>query len=389
MAEEGEGRGRFVAYLRKVTRSEDLKCLFRAEATSDQGTEIKPLEEETWFFKELSGKEAERIILEPENKEGSFLIRQSQSRKGCYALLVKHWDPELDFRVMSYKVSSSPSGYYINPRVKFISLPELVKYYHRNVDGLCQKLASPPLRKSQSISEMDGFEIPRSYVILESKPEVGHFTEGRMRLNGSNVRVLVKVQSVDKTPDKAFLREVSIRKALQHNQLVQLLAVVTQSQPMLIITEFMSQGNLNSYLRSDFCRQLELVLLIDFAVQVLDGMLYMEENGYVHRDLRSANILLTGNLVCKIGDFSLAQKLKEQRYIILKDEKVAVKWTAPEVFREEIHTTKSDIWSFGIFLMELVTFGQTPYPELILVAKTIAMGNARLLEYGRGLGLVG
>eukprot|EP00061_Rhincodon_typus_P009807 g33593.t1 len=49
---------------------------------------------------------------------------------GCYALLVKHWDPELDFRVMSYKVSSSPSGYYINPRVKFISLPELVKYYH-------------------------------------------------------------------------------------------------------------------------------------------------------------------------------------------------------------------------------------------------------------------
>ncbi|XP_059508689.1 tyrosine-protein kinase HCK-like isoform X3 [Stegostoma tigrinum] len=284
-------------------RSEDLKCLFGAEAMSDQGTEIKPLEEETWFYKGLSGKEAERIILEPENKEGSFLIRESQSRKGCYALLVKHWDPKLDFRVMSYKVSTSPSGYYINPRVKFISLPELVKYYHRNVDGLCQKLASPPLRKSQSISEMDGFEIPRRYVTLEGKPDVGHFTEGRMR-------------------------------------------------------------NLNSYLRSDLGRQLELVLLIDFAVQVLDGMLYMEENGYVHRDLRSANILLTGNLVCKIGDFSLAQKLKEQRYIVLQDEKVAVKWTAPEVFREEIHTTKSDIWSFGIFLMELVTFGQTPYPGL-------------------------
>ncbi|XP_059508688.1 tyrosine-protein kinase HCK-like isoform X2 [Stegostoma tigrinum] len=296
-------------------RSEDLKCLFGAEAMSDQGTEIKPLEEETWFYKGLSGKEAERIILEPENKEGSFLIRESQSRKG-------------------------------------------------NVDGLCQKLASPPLRKSQSISEMDGFEIPRRYVTLEGKPDVGHFTEGRMRLNCSNVRVLVKVQSVEEIPDKAFLREVSIRKALQHNQLVQLLAVITRSQPMLIITEFMSQGNLNSYLRSDLGRQLELVLLIDFAVQVLDGMLYMEENGYVHRDLRSANILLTGNLVCKIGDFSLAQKLKEQRYIVLQDEKVAVKWTAPEVFREEIHTTKSDIWSFGIFLMELVTFGQTPYPGL-------------------------
>ncbi|GCC16653.1 hypothetical protein chiPu_0017306 [Chiloscyllium punctatum] len=241
----------------------------------------------------------------------SYCDPECSVRRGCYALLVKHWDPKLDFRVMSYKVSNRPSGYYINPRVKFISLPELVKYYHR--------------------------------------------------LNGNNVRVSVKMQSVEGTPNQAFLREVSIRKALQHGRLVQLLAVVTQSQPMLIITELMSQGNLNSYLRSDLGRQLELVLLIDFALQVLDGMRYMEENAYVHRDLRSANILLNGNLECKIGDFSLTQKLEEQRYILLKDEKVAVKWTAPEVFREETHTTKSDVWSFGIFLMELVTFGQTPY----------------------------
>ncbi|XP_043565973.1 tyrosine-protein kinase HCK-like isoform X1 [Chiloscyllium plagiosum] len=346
------------------TRSESFKSLFRAESLRDQGTEIKPLEAETWFFKGVSGKEAERVILQPENKEGTFLIRESQSKKGCYALLVKHWDPKLDFRVMSYKVSNRPSGYYINPRVKFISLSELVKYYHRNANGLCQRLASPPLKKSQSISKTDGFEIPRKCVLLQSKREVGHFAEGRMRLNGNNVRVSVKMQSVEGTPNQAFLREVSIRKVLQHGRLVQLLAVVTQSQPMLIITEFMSQGNLNSYLRSDLGRQLELVLLIDFALQVLDGMLYMEENAYVHRDLRSANILLNGNLECKIGDFSLTQKLKEQRYILLKDEKVAVKWTAPEVFREETHTTKSDVWSFGIFLMELVTFGQTPYPGL-------------------------
>ncbi|XP_043565974.1 tyrosine-protein kinase HCK-like isoform X2 [Chiloscyllium plagiosum] len=297
------------------TRSESFKSLFRAESLRDQGTEIKPLEAETWFFKGVSGKEAERVILQPENKEGTFLIRESQSKKG-------------------------------------------------NANGLCQRLASPPLKKSQSISKTDGFEIPRKCVLLQSKREVGHFAEGRMRLNGNNVRVSVKMQSVEGTPNQAFLREVSIRKVLQHGRLVQLLAVVTQSQPMLIITEFMSQGNLNSYLRSDLGRQLELVLLIDFALQVLDGMLYMEENAYVHRDLRSANILLNGNLECKIGDFSLTQKLKEQRYILLKDEKVAVKWTAPEVFREETHTTKSDVWSFGIFLMELVTFGQTPYPGL-------------------------
>uniref|UniRef100_UPI00398EB362 tyrosine-protein kinase HCK-like isoform X3 n=1 Tax=Pristiophorus japonicus TaxID=55135 RepID=UPI00398EB362 len=321
--------------------------------------------EERWFFKAISGKEAEKTILGPENKVGSFLIRESRSNKGCYALLVKHWDPKLDVRVMHYKISTSPSGYYINSRVKFITLQELVKYYHGDADGLCQRLASPSFKKkTKNVSEADDFEIPRTSITLESKLEIGHLREARMTLNNSCLRVSVKVWNAESTTADSFLKEVSIRKALRHDHLVQLLGVVTRSEPMLIITEFMSQGNLNSYLRSDLGRQLEVVLLIDFATQVVDGMIYMEENGYVHRDLRSANILLSDTLECKIGDFSLTQKLEGHRHLLLKDEKVAVKWTAPEVFREESYTTKSDVWSFGIFLMELVTYGQTPYPGL-------------------------
>ncbi|XP_072371603.1 tyrosine-protein kinase Lyn-like isoform X1 [Scyliorhinus torazame] len=301
-----------------MERSENVqptRPLAREEVMSDQSSDINALEEESWFFKDISGKEAEIIGLAPENKEGSFLLRESRSRKG-------------------------------------------------DADGLCQRLVSPSLRMTPNVAETDGFEIPRNFITLGGKLEVGHLGEGKMKLNNSFIRVSVKVQNVDLTTDSAFLREVSIRKALQHDRLVQLLGVVTQSQPMLIITEYMSQGNLNSYLRNDLGRQLALVLLIDFAIQVVDGMIYMEENDYVHRDLRSANIVLSDTLECKIGDFSLAQKLKDHRYILCKDEKVAVKWSAPEVFKEEAHTTKSDVWSFGIFLMELVTYGQSPYPGL-------------------------
>uniref|UniRef100_UPI00398EFA53 tyrosine-protein kinase HCK-like isoform X2 n=1 Tax=Pristiophorus japonicus TaxID=55135 RepID=UPI00398EFA53 len=312
--QEGEGMDGTEENKERPENFQPTQSLARGEDTSDHCADIKPLEEEKWFFKAISGKEAEKTILGPENKVGSFLIRESRSNKGCYALLVKHWDPKLDVRVMHYKISTSPSGYYINSRVKFITLQELVKYYHA--------------------------------------------------LNNSCLRVSVKVWNAESTTADSFLKEVSIRKALRHDHLVQLLGVVTRSEPMLIITEFMSQGNLNSYLRSDLGRQLEVVLLIDFATQVVDGMIYMEENGYVHRDLRSANILLSDTLECKIGDFSLTQKLEGHRHLLLKDEKVAVKWTAPEVFREESYTTKSDVWSFGIFLMELVTYGQTPYPGL-------------------------
>ncbi|XP_051887649.1 tyrosine-protein kinase Lyn-like [Pristis pectinata] len=209
--------------------------------------------------------------------------------------------------------------------------------------------------------EVDGIEIPRKSIRLKSKLDAGCVGKAKMDLGGSWTRVCVTVWDVEQAPAEAFLQEVSIRRGLQHHRLVQLLGVVTQSQPMLIVTEFMSQGNLKSYLRSDLGRQLELVVLIDFARQVVDGMLYMEEKCYVHRDLRSANVFLSNALECKIGDFSLARKLDGHRYIIRRDEKVAVKWTAPEVFKEKSHTSKSDVWSFGIFLMELVTCGQSPY----------------------------
>uniref|UniRef100_UPI00398EB087 tyrosine-protein kinase HCK-like isoform X5 n=1 Tax=Pristiophorus japonicus TaxID=55135 RepID=UPI00398EB087 len=286
--QEGEGMDGTEENKERPENFQPTQSLARGEDTSDHCADIKPLEEEKWFFKAISGKEAEKTILGPENKVGSFLIRESRSNKGCYALLVKHWDPKLDVRVMHYKISTSPSGYYINSRVKFITLQELVKYYHGDADGLCQRLASPSFKKkTKNVSEADDFEIPRTSITLESKLEIGHLREARMTLNNSCLRVSVKVWNAESTTADSFLKEVSIRKALRHDHLVQLLGVVTRSEPMLIITEFMSQ-----------------------------------------------------------------------------DEKVAVKWTAPEVFREESYTTKSDVWSFGIFLMELVTYGQTPYPGL-------------------------
>ncbi|GCB76838.1 hypothetical protein scyTo_0015562 [Scyliorhinus torazame] len=92
-------------------------------------------------------------------------------------------------------------------------------------------------------------------------------------------------------------------------------------------------------------------------------MTYLEEKCYIHRDLRTENILLTEMLSCKIADFGLARLLENGQCRLSLDIKVPIKWMAPEIFINNIYTTKSDVWSFGVLLTEIVTFGDMPFPD--------------------------
>uniref|UniRef100_A0A4W3HP09 Tyrosine-protein kinase n=1 Tax=Callorhinchus milii TaxID=7868 RepID=A0A4W3HP09_CALMI len=327
--------------------------------TSDSISDTKPLEEERWFFTGIDWREAEEMILEPEYNVGTFLIRESISRPGSYTLSVRHWDPTLGNRVLHYKIETSPSGYYCNSRVKFISLQEMVKYYRENTDGLCQRLSSSSIRRQRRCrSQSGGSEIAREALRLGP----GSVGEAWMDINKVQRKVFVRVRDLQTSSQDDFRREAEVRRGLQHERLVSFLGMVITSEPMLIISEFMVKGNLNNYLRNDLGKQLEPVVLIDFATQIAQGMVYMEENSYIHRDLRSANVFLSETLECKIGGLSLARKLESNKYILENDAKIAVKWAAPEVFLKGYHTTQSDIWAFGVLLMELVMGGHSPYP---------------------------
>ncbi|XP_068432680.1 tyrosine-protein kinase Blk [Clinocottus analis] len=322
------------------------------------------LEVEKWFFRDMSRKETERLLLAPGNKPGTFLVRESETCKGSFSLSVRDHVPEQGDVVKHYKIRClDKGGYYISPSNLFPSLQELVKYYTRTADGLCQRLYAPCKTKTPELPwAQDEWEIPRDTLRMVKKLGAGQFGEVWMGYYKNTQKVAVKTLKEGTMEPEAFLQEANLMKQLQHERLVRLHAVVTK-EPILIVTEFMVNGCLLDFLKSDKGKILKLNKLIDMSAQIAEGMAYIEMKNYIHRDVRAANILVSDSLDCKVADFGLA-RIIESEYTAQEGAKFPIKWTAPEAINYGTFSIKSDTWSFGILLTEIVTYGRIPYPGM-------------------------
>ena len=334
---------------------------------SNYVAESKSLESEEWYFGALGRAEAEARLRAPENKDGSFIIRSSDTHGPTqFSLSLKHGTEVKHYRIVYDRHGGQ---FFINKKMPFRNISELVLHYSNAADGLCIKLQEPcqglpPETAGLSYDTHDRYEIDRNQLQLLKElghGQFGHVYEGLF--NGVK-RVAIKTLRKGTMDPQDFLAEAQIMKRMQHPNLVSLFAVCTQEEPVYIVTELMCKGALINYLQTNEGKNLDLKKYINMARQIASGMKYLEKEKYVHRDLAARNILVGENNICKIADFGLARFIKETEYEARAGARFPIKWTAPEAANFSKFTIKSDVWSFGIVLYEIITKGGTPYPGM-------------------------
>uniref|UniRef100_A0A8C6KWN0 receptor protein-tyrosine kinase n=1 Tax=Nothobranchius furzeri TaxID=105023 RepID=A0A8C6KWN0_NOTFU len=216
-------------------------------------------------------------------------------------------------------------------------------------------------------------EIDVSFVKIEEVIGAGEFGEvcrGRLKIPGKKENyVAIKTLKGGYTDKQRrdFLSEASIMGQFQHPNIIHLEGIITASCPVMILTEFMENGALDSFLRLNDS-QFTPIQLVGMLRGIASGMKYLAEMSYVHRDLAARNILINSNLVCKVSDFGLSRFLQENSsdptYTSSLGGKIPIRWTAPEAIAFRKFTSASDVWSYGIVMWEVMSFGERPYWDM-------------------------
>ncbi|KAK2152664.1 hypothetical protein LSH36_322g03037 [Paralvinella palmiformis] len=238
------------------------------------------------------------------------------------------------------------------------------------VQRLLRKIENKKLR--QAVAEV---VIPKDHIEIGEIIGHGHFgcvyvASLRDDCNGIATKVAVKTLQGDDFPPHlvtSFLEEGVVMKKFDHPHVLRLLGVGVgdKDEPMVIIP-YMSNGDLRSYVRNKE-KSFTARQLLQLAQQVAKGMAYLASLNFVHRDLAARNCMIDETNTVKVADFGLSKNLYEKDYYSStrdRKTKLPVKWMALESLEEFRFTIKSDVWSFGVLMWELMTRGTTPYPDV-------------------------
>ncbi|KRX25233.1 Tyrosine-protein kinase PR2 [Trichinella nelsoni] len=188
---------------------------------------------------------------------------------------------------------------------------------------------------------------------------------------GEKVQVAVKKILPEKMHSNPldFLQEAAIMHRVNHEHIVRFYGVVLNPKSVMLVTELAPLRSLVECLRQPAFRpSFTVPRLCDYIEQICAGMAYLEANRLIHRDLAARNILVFSLELVKVADFGLSRALGagEEYYHsnVSVNLKLPIAWCAPECITYLKFTSASDVWSFGVTMWELFTYGFQPWAGL-------------------------
>ncbi|XP_033921850.1 tyrosine-protein kinase Fes/Fps isoform X2 [Melopsittacus undulatus] len=312
----------------------------------------KPLCQQVWYHGAILRSEVQELL----SRTGDFLVRESQGKQE--SVLSVLWDGQ----VRHFIIQAVDNTYRLEGD-GFPTIPLLI-------DHLLQS-QQPVTRKSGVVLARaipkDKWVLSHEDVLLGECIGRGNFGEvfsGRLLTDNTPVAVKSCRETLPAELKAKFLQEARILKQYNHPNIVRLIGVCTQRQPIYIVMELVQGGDFLSFLRSEGPR-LRVKELIRMTENAAAGMEYLESKHCIHRDLAARNCLVTEKNTLKISDFGMSREEDDGIYSSTGGMKqIPVKWTAPEALNYGRYSSESDVWSFGILLWEAFSLGAVPYSNL-------------------------
>ncbi|KAA0722868.1 Tyrosine-protein kinase [Triplophysa tibetana] len=309
----------------------------------------KPLTQQGWYHGAIPRLEVQELL----KNDGDFLVRESQGKQE-YVLSV-HWSSQC-----RHFLIQSADGVYRLDGEGFTSVPLLVNHILSSKSAVTKRtdiVLKKPILKDKWVLEHDEVVLGQSI----GRGNFGEVFSGRLRSENTPVAVKACRENLPLEQKNKFLMEARILKQYDHPNIVKLIGVCTQKQPIYIIMELVQGGDFLTFLRAEG-QNLGTKMLIRMAENVVSGMAYLEGKKCIHRDLAARNCLVGEESVVKISDFGMSRQEQDGVYDATGGMKqIPVKWTAPEALNYGRYTTESDVWSFGVLLWETFSRGVTPY----------------------------